>query len=135
MAFYFRLTQDPICIEDGTRQLNLDGNGAVVTFSGHIRPQDAGGQLLSHMDYEAYEEMAEPEARKIADTIREKWGIEQLAVIHRYGRVDVGEPSVVIAVASGHRPEAFDACRYAIDELKRTVPLWKNEVIAARAEA
>jgi molybdopterin synthase catalytic subunit len=134
MAFYFSLTKDPICIEDATRQLNLDGNGAVVTFSGHIRSEDSHGQQLSHMDYEAYEEMAEPEARKIAATIHEKWGIDQVALIHRYGRVEVGEPSVVIAVASGHRPEAFDACRFAIDELKRTVPLWKNEVIAARAE-
>jgi len=128
VGFYFELTTEPVCIERATRRLNLEGNGAVVTFSGHIRPHDAEGKSLSHMDYEAYQEMAEPEARKIADTIKQRWRITEVALLHRYGRVQVGEPSVVIAVASKHRAEAFEACRYAIDQLKQTIPLWKTEV-------
>jgi len=127
---YFKLTTDPISIEDATSRLNQDGNGALVTFSGHIRPEDSFGNNLSYMEYEAYAEMAELELQKIADTIERRWGITQLVMLHRTGRVEINEPSVVIAVAAGHRPEGFDACRFAIDELKRTVPLWKHEVLA-----
>ncbi len=127
---FVKLTADPISIEDATCRLDLDGHGAVVTFSGHIRPHDARGNALSHMEYEAYEEMALRELDKLGQAIRQRWGVTQLAVLHRVGHVDVGEPSVVIAVAAGHRPEAFDACRFAIDELKRSVPLWKHEVLS-----
>lgn len=127
---YYKLTTDPISIEDATSRLNQDGNGALVTFSGHIRPEDSFGNNLSHMEYEAYAEMAELELQKIADTIEKRWGVTELVMLHRTGRVEINEPSVVIAVAAGHRPEAFEACRFAIDELKRTVPLWKHEVLA-----
>ncbi len=127
---HFKLTTDPISIEDATSRLSQDGNGALVTFSGHIRPEDSFGNNLSHMEYEAYVEMAEMELQKIADTIEKRWGITELVMLHRTGRVEVNEPSVVIAVAAGHRPEGFEACRFAIDELKRTVPLWKHEVLA-----
>lgn len=127
---FFKLTSERLSLEDATSRLTLDGHGALVTFSGHIRPHDDFGHPLSHMEYEAYVEMAELELAKLADTIAQRWGIRQLAILHRVGRVEVHEPSVVIAVAAGHRPEAFDACRYAIDELKRTVPLWKREVLA-----
>ena len=129
---FFKLTTDPLSLEDATSRLDLDGHGALVTFSGHIRPHDDFGHPLSHMEYEAYAEMAELELAKLAETIAQRWGIRQLAILHRVGRVEVNEPSVVIAVAAGHRPEAFDACRYAIDELKRNVPLWKHEVLALR---
>lgn len=127
---FFKLTTDPISIEDATSRLDLQGNGALVTFSGHIRPKDAFGTPLSHMEYEAYEEMADLELKKIVETIERRWGIKQLAILHRVGRVEVGQPSVVIAVAAGHRPEGFEACRFAIDELKRLVPLWKHEVLS-----
>jgi len=126
---FFKLTTDPISIEDATSRLDLQGNGALVTFSGHIRPQDVHGTALSHMEYETYEEMANRELKTIGETIEQRWGIRQLAILHRVGRVEVGEPSVVIAVAAGHRPEGFEACRFAIDELKRSVPLWKHEVL------
>lgn len=126
---WFKLTTDPLSLEDATCRLNVAPHGAVVTFSGHIRPEDGRGNPLSHMEYEAYLEMAEVELDKLAATVKARWGIEELVMIHRVGRVEVGEPSVVIAVASGHRAEAFEACRYAIDELKRSVPLWKHEVL------
>ncbi len=129
---FFKLTTDPLSVEDATSRLELDGHGALVTFSGHIRPHDAFGHPLSHMEYEAYAEMAELEMAKLAKTVAQRWGIHQLAVLHRVGRVEVNEPSVVMAVAASHRPEAFEACRYAIDELKRSVPLWKHEVLALR---
>lgn len=127
---YYKLTTNPISIEDATSRLNQDGNGALVTFSGHIRPEDSFGNNLSHMEYEVYAEMAELELQKIADTIEKRWGVTELVMLHRTGRVEINEPSVVIAVAAGHRPEAFEACRFAIDALKRTVPLWKHEVLA-----
>jgi len=126
---YFRLTTDPITLDDAAGRLDECDQGAVVTFSGHIRPEDAYGHPLSHMEYEAYEEMARSEMGRIFQTLQERWGVSRAVVLHRVGRVEVGEPSVVIAVASGHRPEAFAACRYCIDELKRTVPLWKHEVL------
>lgn len=127
---FVKLTTDPISIEDATSRLDLQGHGALVTFSGHIRPEDAYGSTLSHMEYEAYEEMAKQQLQSIGETIAQRWGVRQLAILHRVGRVEVGQPSVVIAVAAGHRPEGFEACRFAIDELKRSVPLWKHEVLS-----
>lgn len=126
----FKLTNGPISLEDATSRLTVTKQGALVTFSGHVRPEDTHGNTLSHMEYEAYTEMAELELNKIIATIKSRWSITGVAILHRIGRVEVNEPSVVIAVTAGHRPEAFEACRYAIDELKRTVPLWKHEVLA-----
>lgn len=125
----FHLTSDPIALEDALSRLDTAGQGALVTFSGHIRPQDARGNPLSHMEYEAYTEMATSEMQKVFATMASRWGVSRAVVLHRVGRVEVGEPSVVIAVAAGHREEAFAACRYCIDELKRSVPLWKHEVL------
>ncbi len=100
--------------------------GAVVTFTGTVRDH-ARGQLVTALDYEAYAPAAEKMLARIGDEIGERWGIERVAIWHRTGYLTVGEASVVIAVASAHRGEAFAACQYAIERLKQIVPIWKKE--------
>ncbi len=100
--------------------------GGVVTFTGIVR-NHARGESIDHLEYEAYGEMAEAEMRKIADRIAERWPQVRCAMSHRVGRLAIGEPAVMIAAAGPHRPEAFEACRFAIDTLKQTVPIWKKE--------
>jgi molybdopterin synthase catalytic subunit len=100
--------------------------GAVVTFIGRVRDH-ARGQGVSALDYEAYPEAATDMMAVIAGEIRDRWGIEQVAIVHRTGLLLVGEASVVICVASPHRSEAFAACQYAIERLKEIVPVWKKE--------
>jgi molybdopterin synthase catalytic subunit len=102
------------------------GDGAVVTFDGCVRNQSQGRRTL-YLDYEAYESMALTKIREIAAHSHEKFAIDRVAIAHRLGRLEIGETSVFIAVSAPHRPAAFDACRYAIDTLKRTVPIWKKE--------
>ncbi len=125
---YIEITERPISLESALEKLHLDGLGGLVTFCGIARPTDSQGRPLSHLEYEAYPEMAYTEIEKLCRQIERRWGITQIAVLHRVGRVEIGQPSVVIAVASEHRAEAFAACRYAIDTLKETVPIWKKEV-------
>ncbi len=100
--------------------------GAVVTFTGAVRDH-ARGRVVVALDYEAYAPAAEKLLAQVGDEIREKWGIERVAVAHRTGYLVPGEASVVIAVASAHRGEAFAACQYAIERLKEIVPIWKKE--------
>jgi molybdopterin synthase catalytic subunit len=100
--------------------------GALVTFIGRVRDH-ARGQGVSALDYEAYPEAATEMMAVIANEIRERWGIGQVAIAHRTGLLQVGEASVVICVASPHRAEAFEACQYAIERLKEIVPVWKKE--------
>jgi len=126
---YFLITERPISIEAAMAQLDLRGMGGIVTFSGVTRPTDSLGRALSHIDYEAYQPMAEKFLGKISEDVRAQWGIEQLAILHRVGRVEIGEPSVVIVAAALHRKEAFRACEYAIDTLKKIVPIWKKEAV------
>ena len=87
-----------------------------------------------HLEYEAFEEMAEPMLRRLADELTAKHGLSAVAIHHRVGRVEIGQPSVVIAVSAPHRAAALDACREAIDTLKETIPLWKKEVYAGGEE-
>lgn len=101
-------------------------DGAVVTFDGCVRNHSHGRRAL-YLDYEAYESMALRKMREIAEQIHEKFPIHRVAIAHRLGRLEIGETSVFIAVSAAHRPAAFEACRYAIDTLKRTVPIWKKE--------
>lgn len=128
MSVYIEITDRPISVEDALEKLTVRGLGGLVTFMGITRPTDAQGCPLSHLEYEAYTEMAYAELEKICREIEHRWGVTQVAILHRVGRVEIGEPSVVIAVAAEHRAEAFAACRYAIDTLKETVPIWKKEV-------
>jgi len=103
--------------------------GGIATFLGTTRAESSPtGQPLLALDYEAYAEMALQQMRDLAERARGKWPIRKLALLHRVGRVGVGEPSVVIAVSSAHRGEAFEACRWLIDTLKAEVAIWKKEV-------
>jgi molybdopterin synthase catalytic subunit len=102
------------------------GDGAIVTFDGCVRNQSHGRRTL-YLDYEAYEAMALTKMREIAGEVHDKFSIDRVAIAHRLGRLEIGETSVFIAASAAHRAAAFDACRYAIDTLKRSVPIWKKE--------
>jgi len=101
-------------------------DGAMVTFEGVVRDKSRGRRTL-FLDYEAYEEMAIKEMNRLVEAALAQFSIRQVMIIHRVGRLNIGETSVLIAVASAHRAAAFDACRWLIDSLKRTVPIWKKE--------
>lgn len=101
-------------------------DGAVVVFEGIVR-NHSGGRATTHLEYEAYESMAIAKMREIGAQMREKFPIRRYAMVHRLGRLEIGETSVMIAVCSAHRGAAFDACRFGIDTLKRNVPIWKKE--------
>jgi len=101
--------------------------GGVVTFVGNVRDR-ARGRSIQYLEYEAYPAMAEREMQKIADEAGRRWPGTRVAIAHRTGHLEIGEAAVVIAAAAPHRAEAFEACRYAIDTLKVTVPIWKKEV-------
>ncbi len=100
--------------------------GGIVTFSGVVRNR-ARGEAIDHLVYEAYAPLAEKELRMILGQVRERWPDVQLALCHRIGRLEIGDAAVMIAAASPHRADAFEACRFAIDSLKQTVPIWKKE--------
>ncbi len=100
--------------------------GGVVTFTGVVRDQSRG-HAIDHLEYEAYDSLAEAEISKIRAEARERWPEVRLAIAHRVGRLAIGDAAVMIAAAAPHRPAAFEACRFAIDTLKRTVPIWKKE--------
>lgn len=104
-----------------------DASGALVTFAGTVRDK-ARGKSVTALEYEAYPAAAEKMLAQIGDEIFERWGIRSVAIAHRYGLLQVGETSVVIAVSSAHRDAAFEACRYAIERIKVIVPIWKREM-------
>ena len=120
------ITRQPLNPEIVTAKVRRDANGAVVTFLGTTRLFAEGKKVL-YLEYEAYEEMALKEMEKIRGEICSEWSIEDIAIAHRIGRVDIGEISLVVAVASPHRKEAFHACHQAVDLLKEKVPIWKKE--------
>jgi molybdopterin synthase catalytic subunit/molybdopterin converting factor small subunit len=109
--------------------LRQPADGAIVIFDGIVRDNTRGRKTL-YLDYEAYEEMALAEMRKLAGEAQERFAIDRVGVVHRLGRLEIGESSIVIVVTSAHRGAAFDACRWLIDTLKRTVPVWKKEHFA-----
>ncbi|MGB8494035.1 MAG: molybdenum cofactor biosynthesis protein MoaE [Candidatus Acidiferrum sp.] len=108
------------------RHVRAGQDGAVVTFDGFVR-DESHGRATKYLEYEAYEPMALAKMREIGAQIHEKFAIHRVAMVHRLGRLEIGETSVFIAVSAPHRAAAFDACRFAIDVLKRTVPIWKKE--------
>ncbi len=107
-------------------QLTRDQDGAAVTFFGIVR-NNTRGRRTTHLYYEGYEPMALSEMREIGKSVRQRWQIGQVGIIHRLGRLEIGEVSVAIVITSPHRGIAFESCRYAIDRLKQTVPIWKKE--------
>ncbi len=125
-----RITRDPLdgdAIRALERAVTTDGAGGVVTFTGVVR-DNARGKRVRALEYDAYPEMAESELARIADAVRQRWPECGVALVHRIGRMEIGECSVAVVVACPHRAEAFEACRYAIDTLKATVPIWKKEL-------
>ena len=100
--------------------------GAIVTFDGTVR-NHARDKSVTHLFYEAYDHMAVQEMEAIRDRALARWPIQRLAVVHRVGRLEIGDSSVFIAVSADHRVDAFEACRFVIDSLKTTVPIWKKE--------
>jgi molybdopterin converting factor subunit 1 len=126
---FFRLTRDPIPTHDLARQLTAPEDGAVVVFEGVVRNHSRGGKTL-FLEYEAYEPMAVRKMAEIGREMREKFPVDAIGMIHRLGRLEIGETSVAIVVTSAHRAAAFEACRYAIDRLKQIVPIWKKEHFA-----
>ena len=130
----FEVTAEELSADDVIARLADPANGAVVTFVGVVRDNTDGRKVL-YLEYEAYPEMAEDTLRQIGAEIQERWkSIRQVAIVHRVGRLGIGEASVVIALSAGHRPEMFDALHYAIDRLKEIVPIWKKEVWADGSE-
>jgi molybdopterin synthase catalytic subunit len=125
----FEIVTEPITADRVNQAVEDAAAGAICTFLGVVRDHNLGRQV-DYLEYEAYPEMAVPAMQRIADEIRERWDIHKIAIIHRIGRLEIGEASVGIAVSSAHRAEAFAACHYAIDRLKTTVPIWKKEVWA-----
>jgi molybdopterin synthase catalytic subunit len=122
----FFLTRETIDAAALAEQVRAPEDGAIVTFDGFVREQSHNRRTL-YLDYEAYESMARTKMQEIAGQIHEKFAIHRVAIVHRLGRLEIGETSVFIAVSAPHRAAAFDACRFAIDTLKRTVPIWKKE--------
>lgn len=109
--------------------------GAVVLFSGVVRDHAEGREDVTFLEYEAFEEMVEPKLAEINAEIRRRWAdVERVAMLHRTGRLAVGESSVVVAVSAPHRPAAFEAARFGIDALKESVPIWKREIWADGAD-
>jgi molybdopterin synthase catalytic subunit len=125
----FELTRLPIPVEALIKSLRAPEDGALVVFDGFVRNNFKGRRTL-HLEYESYEPMALSKIREIGAQMRDKFSIHRIAIVHRLGRLEIGDTSVFIAVSSPHRAAAFDACRFAIDTLKRSVPIWKKEFFA-----
>jgi len=113
--------------DEVVRRVAADDTGGVVTFVGTVRDHSRG-HTIEFLEYEAYPEMAEREMEKIADQAAERWPGTRVAIAHRVGHLEIGDAAMVIAAAAPHRAEAFEACRFAIDTLKQTVPIWKKEM-------
>ena len=123
---YSSIVREPIDTQAVLAKLKQPMDGAAVVFEGVVRDHTRGRRTL-YLDYEAYEEMALKQMDALAEQALQKFPVRDVAMVHRLGRLEIGEASVLIAVASAHRAAAFDACRWLIDTLKRTVPIWKKE--------
>jgi molybdopterin synthase catalytic subunit len=126
----FEITRDPIDKSGLEARILTGAAGAIVTFDGVVRNQTRGRAVIS-LQYEAYPAMAVREMQRIGDEIRQKWPqIDRIGIVHRFGELQISESSIVIVITSPHRKAAFEACQYAIDTLKKTVPIWKKEIFA-----
>lgn len=129
MSDFFGLTTDPLDIGEIARRVVPPECGATVTLDGYVRQFTKGRETL-HLFYEAYEPMALKEMQKLIEKAHADFEISNIRIVHRLGKLEIGETSVVISVAAPHRNDAFAACDWLIRELKRTVPIWKKEVYA-----
>lgn len=122
-----QISESPLNVQSCIDWVQSPESGGIDVFLGTVRNATKGKKVL-HLEFEAYEPMAIAEMKKIAEEILAKWPVNKILIHHRTGKLDIGEIPVIIAVAAAHRGAAFDACRYAIDTLKQTVPIWKKEV-------
>jgi molybdopterin synthase catalytic subunit/molybdopterin converting factor small subunit len=129
----FRVTEEPLSLDAAVAEVADERAGGIATFTGTVRRQSRGREVL-YLEYEAYAEMAEDVIAQLAAELDETHDLCGISIHHRVGRVEIGEPSVVIAVSAPHREDALAACREAIDRLKETVPLWKKEVYGDGSE-
>jgi molybdopterin synthase catalytic subunit len=131
---WFEITEDELSIDEVVSRLEDPATGAVTTFVGVVRCETGGRQVL-YLEYEAYPEMAEKTLEQVGREVQERWlEIQRVAIVHRTGRLLVGQRAVVIALSAAHRRQVFDALRYAIDRIKEIVPVWKKEVWADGGE-
>ena len=124
---FFELTTEPVDVGRVARRVVMPECGATVTLDGYAREWTKGRRTL-YLIYEAYDSMALTEMQRLGDEAHKRFEIAHIGIVHRTGRLDIGETSVVIAVSAPHRQAAFQACEWAIKELKRTVPIWKKEI-------
>lgn len=124
-----RLQRGEIRVMEVLEAVGHERDGAVALFLGQVRNHHRARSVL-HLEYEAYAEMAASEMNRLVDRARERFDISSAALVHRTGRLEIGEISVAVAVAAPHRAAAFDACRFIIDTVKQVVPIWKKEVFA-----
>jgi molybdopterin synthase catalytic subunit len=129
----FSISEHPIDVESLLANVSDDSAGATILFLGTVRNHN-DGYAVSGIYYEAYVRMAEEAMAKIEEEAVKRWNLKKFVAAHRVGNLKVGEVSVAIAVSSGHRAEAFDAARYAIDRIKTEVPIWKKEIINGKGE-
>jgi molybdopterin synthase catalytic subunit/molybdopterin converting factor small subunit len=123
----YRVVAEPLSADGVAAAVEDPAAGGLAIFAGVVR-NETGGRPVKFLEYEAHAPMAEAKMREIGETVRARWpGVKRVALVHRIGRLEIGEASVLIAVSAAHRQEAFAACQYAIDTLKRTVPVWKKE--------
>jgi molybdopterin synthase catalytic subunit len=123
----FRVTPEPLVLQELVDFVTDPGAGAIATFIGTTRNNNDGRRVIA-LDYDAYPEMAEKELRRIGDEATSQWPLCRMAIVHRIGPVQITQASVMIAASSPHRDAAFAACRFAIEEIKRIVPIWKKEL-------
>ena len=130
----FEITREEVSADDVIARLADPANGAIAVFVGVVR-RETDGREVQYLEYEAYPEMAEETLCQVGSEACERWPtIRQVAIVHRIGRLEIGETATVIALCAAHRPEVFDALRYTIDRLKEIVPIWKKEVWADGSE-
>jgi molybdopterin synthase catalytic subunit len=128
-----QITHEPLDRNALVAAITHPSVGGIVVFEGIVR-DNARGKQVRYLEYDVYPEMAIQQIRAIITEAEKRWGVNRIAVAHRIGRLEIGETSVVVVVATPHRAEAFDACRYIIDTLKTTVPIWKKEVATTGEE-
>ena len=125
----FTVTTEPLSVQQLNDLVKRSSDGAVVTFDGIVR-DNFDGRVVRYLEYEAYVEMVENKMAEIGTEVRQKFAVGEIAMMHRIGRLEIGESSIVIAVAAPHRHAAFEACAYAMDRVKEDVPVWKKEFFA-----
>jgi molybdopterin synthase catalytic subunit len=130
----FKITPSPLSLDEAYAAVRRDDCGGICLFVGAVRDRH-DGKAVASISYSAFAELAEKEFARMAGEARARWGIAALYVAHRTGKLEIGDASVIVAASAAHRAEAFEACRYAIEELKKRAPVWKEEFYEAGGKA